>query len=210
MANKKLDKLKLEPLKVTCISTDCNNGLHCFKSSGKGVSKSSANSKTKTAPKAGSCRQCGATLVDWNRIHKMEVADAPYTFQSLKFELIRHHFWHIDIDEKAVNYARRKGISGLHEAVRNRLRHSVGSANNIYDGRQTPMEGSGNPIHYAQHATASCCRKCMEYWHNMPRSQDLTEEQIEYLAELAMMYLVERLPDLTEDGEHVPPIRRAR
>ena len=69
------------------------------------------------------------------------------------------------------------------------------------------MEGSGNPIHYAQHATASCCRKCMEYWHGIPQTQTLTDEQIEYFVELAMMYLKDRLPDLTYGGEHVPPAR---
>ncbi len=36
------------------------------------------------------------------------------------------------------------------------------------DGRQTPREG--NTIFYAQHATASCCRTCIEYWHGIPKN----------------------------------------
>lgn len=208
MAKKRLEALKLEPLKVTCTSTDCKQGLHCFKASGR--AKTGSKSEPTKAPEAGACRECGAKLVDWSRVHKKDSTDAAYTFQALRFELIRHHFWHVEIDEKAVRYARRKGISGLQDAVRSRLRSSVGSANNSFDGRQTPMAGSGNPIHYAQHATASCCRKCMEYWHAIPKTEDLTDGQIEYLSELVMMYLVERLPGLTEDGEHVPSVRRTK
>ena len=191
-------KLTLEPLKVTCTSSDCDNDLHCFK----------ATRQMVVANEVGACRTCGAKLVDWNRVHRKDLADVPYTFEALKYEMIRHHFWHVDIDQKAVNYAKRKGISGLHSAVRAKLNSSIAMADNPYDGRQTPMEGSGNPIHYAQHATASCCRKCVEYWHDIPNGRELTDEEIDYLSELAMLFILERIPNLTQNGEHVPPIRR--
>jgi hypothetical protein len=196
----KLSKLGLEPLKITCTSSDCTNNLHCFR----------ATREMKAAKKTGQCRDCGAQLVDWSRIHKQDSHDAAYTFSALKFELIRHKFWHVEIDPKAINYAKRKGFSGLEPAVQSRIRKSVGSANPPRDGRQTPMEGSGNVIHYAQHATASCCRKCMEYWHGIPQRRSLTEDEISYLAELAMLYIRERLPNLTQDGEKVPPIRKPK
>lgn len=201
MANSpKVKRLSLEPLNVTCTSSDCDNELHCF----------SATTKMKAANEVGACRACGAKLVDWNRVHKKDVADVQYTLEALKYEMIRHHFWHVDIDQKAVNYARRKGVSGLEIAIRSRLRKSVGIANNPYDGRQTPMEGSGNPIHYAQHATASCCRKCIDYWHGIPRNRALTDDEIEYFGEMAMLYILERIPNLTESGEHVPPMRQSK
>ncbi len=191
-----IGKMKLEPLKITCTSTDCDNGLHCFRASQKqGVTK------------VGACRECGAQLIDWSRVHKKDLTDAQYTFEALKYELIRHKFWHVPINSKAVNYAHRKGISGLERAVRSRLRTSVGVAKPFRDGTQTSMEDSPNPIHHAQHATASCCRKCIEYWHDIPRARPLTDEEIEYLAELVMLYLKERLPNLSDRG--VPPIRRA-
>ena len=47
------------------------------------------------------------------------------------------------------------------------------------DGRQTPMRG--HPICIAQHATATCCRLCLEKWHRIPLGQSLTGEQIEYV-----------------------------
>lgn len=191
-------KLTLEPLKVTCTSSDCDNDLHCFR----------ATKQMVVADEVGACRACGAELIDWQRVHEQDLMDVGYTFDAIKYEMIRHHFWHVEIDQKAVNYARRKGVSGLHSAVRARLRSSVSMADNPYDGRQTPMEGSGNPIHYAQHATASCCRKCIEYWHAIPTGRELMDEEIDYLADLIMLFIEERVPNLTQNGEHVPPIRR--
>ena len=196
----KVANLVLEPLKITCTSSDCNNNLHCF----------SATRKMKAMNEVGACRACGAMLVDWNRLHENNLADVKYTFDALKYEMIRHHFWHVDIDLKAVNYARRKGVSGIETAIRSRLRKSVGIADNPYDGRQTPMEGSGNPIHYAQHATASCCRKCMNYWYGIPQKRRLTIDEIEYFGELALVYILERIPGLTHDGEHIPPAGQGR
>lgn len=187
----------LEPLKVTCTSSDCTNNLHCFRATKQMAAKN----------EVGACRACGEELIDWKRLHNKDLTDAQYTVNALKYELIRHHFWHVDIDVKAVNYAKRKGLTGLRSAILARLRTSVAMADNPYDGRQTPMEGSGNPIHYAQHATASCCRQCIEYWHDIPRGRELTEEELDYLAELAFLYTQERIPGLTLNGEHVPPIR---
>ena len=187
-------KLKLEPLKITCTSSDCDNGLHCFK----------ATRQMKASNETGACRTCGAQLVDWSRVHQNDVGDVENTFEALRLELIRHHFWHVPIDEKAVLHARRKGFLKLRSAARSRIRSSVGPANLPFDGRQTPMAGSGNVIHYAQHATASCCRKCIEYWHNIPQKRALTEEEVEYLAQLVMLYIEDRLPQLTDEGEYIP------
>ena len=180
------------------MSSDCDNDLHCFK----------ATRAMKDADEVGRCRSCGINLVDWERVHQQDLTDVQYTFEALKHEMIRHHFWHVEIDQKAINYARRKGISGLEKAIWPRIRNSVGSGHNPYDGRQTPMEGSGNPIHYGQHATASCCRKCMEYWHGIPLRSNLTDDQIDYLSELVVLYIKDRLPDLEHEGVYVPPIRR--
>lgn len=188
----------LKPLKITCTSTDCGNGLHCFLQT----------EKMKRENKAGACRACGTRLVDWERLQENDIADVGYTFTALKHELIRHHFWHVEIDDKAVAHARRKGRIGLKEAVFHRIGKSIGPAQPSFDGRQTPREGSGNSIFYGQHATASCCRKCVEEWHGIPMGRELTEQEINYLSQLVMLYLEERLPQLTEEGEHIPPSKR--
>jgi len=186
---------KLEPLDIKCTDTDCEKGLHCFRSTKKMIERNTA----------GRCRDCGADLIDWSRIHKCDPFDAMYTVQALEYELIRHHFWHVSLDERAINYARRKGRLKLRPAIENRIRKSVG-VQTAFDGRQTPKQG--NPIFYAQHATATCCRKCIEEWHGIPQQQPLTEEQVEYMTDLCMNYLEQRLPRLTEFGEKVPTLTK--
>jgi hypothetical protein len=44
----------------------------------------------------------------------------------------------------------------------------------------------------------------LEYWHNIPLGRELTEPEIGYLTDLVMLYVEERLPILTENGEKVP------
>src|SRR5262245_35021556 len=99
--------MKLEPLKITCTSSDCKNDLHCFKST----------QKMRKENKEGQCRTCGTELIDWERLHQRSFEDIENTFESLKTEMIRHHFWHVEIDQKAINHAKRKGKKGLEIAT---------------------------------------------------------------------------------------------
>ncbi|AGN84265.1 MULTISPECIES: DUF4186 domain-containing protein [Enterobacteriaceae] len=56
------------------------------------------------------------------------------------------------------------------------------------DGKQTPMRG--HPVFIAQHATATCCRGCLEKWHNIPHGQALTESQQHYIVAVIYQWLV--------------------
>jgi hypothetical protein len=55
------------------------------------------------------------------------------------------------------------------------------------DGRQTPMRG--HPIFIAQHATATCCRGCLEKWHHIPQGRMLTEAEIAYVLNVLSRWL---------------------
>lgn len=189
-------QLLLQPLDISCTSTDCENGLHCFRQ------KRRLNGHTV----AGKCRTCGAELVDWTRVHQRGIGDAKHTFEQLRREHFRHHYWHCAIDQRAINHARRMGRRRLFANIRKRLQSAIGSAHHPRQGRQTPLEG--NLIYYAQHATASCCRPCAEYWHGIPNDRALNEEELDYLCYLAELYIIERVADLAESGRPVPPIRR--
>ena len=189
-------KKEKKPLGITCTSSDCENGLHCFRQ---------AKKRGEEHVAGGRCRDCGADLVNWSRLHKRSFQDVEYTFRSLKYELIRHHFWHQEIDIRALNYARRKGLNGLAAAAEKRVRRCLSPADPAFDGRQTGK--SGNPLFYAQHACAVCCRKCMEYWHGIQQHRPLSEEEVQYSKELMMLFIRERLPKLLADGEYVPPVR---
>lgn len=189
------DFKKPEPLKVKCTDSDCDNDLHCFKTHRK-----------MPAADHGKCRACGVDLVDWDRVHKRDPGDAKYTFEALQHELIRHFAFHKSIDEKAMRHARRKGRVALLDAARTRLEKYIAPANPVRDGRQTPFDG--NAIFYAQHATASCCRTCLEYWHAIPKGRPLTGAEVDYCLELIELFLQQRMPQLADDPEKVPPLRK--
>ncbi len=50
------------------------------------------------------------------------------------------------------------------------------------DGRQTPMRG--HPVFVAQHATATCCRGCLEKWHRISKGSGLSREEQAYVVEV--------------------------
>ncbi len=85
----------------------------------------------------------------------------------MKNELIRHVYWHTEIDPEAIEKAQQKGKAKLAERARTILKQRIGKAQNFREGQQTPMMGA-EIVNYAQHATATCCRRCLEYWHNIP------------------------------------------
>src|SRR5262249_9349631 len=154
----------------------------------------------------GRCRSCGIKVVDWARVHKRDLADADYTVEMLKLELWRNWYWCRQLDQWALNRARRRGRAGLRIEADKVVRKLLAPGNPPFDNRQTKREG--NVICYAQHATGTCCRKCLAYWHGIEKGQDLTEEQIAYVLDWIQIYIGQRLPDLPEDGVKVPPIRK--
>lgn len=192
------ERKELSPLDIRCTRSECESDLHCFK-----------KTRKMTPDQIGQCRSCGAQLVDWERVQQRDIADAAFTFAALKSEWIRHHFWHKEIEEGAELHARRKGRTRLRATAEKQLRRAVGSAQPFRDGQQTTMKG-GNIIHYAQHALACCCRTCLEYWHGIPKGTELTHEQLDYFTDLVMMYVDDRMPALTTDGEKIPPRRKQR
>ena len=47
----------------------------------------------------------------------------------------------------------------------------------------------GHPVFIAQHATATCCRGCIEKWHKFKKGVELTPEQQNYLVEVIMEWI---------------------
>jgi hypothetical protein len=188
----------LKPLKLTCTQSDCDNDLHCF-----------LQKTQKHGPRGGPCRSCGKDLVDFSRVQARDPKDVEHTIEALSHEWIRHEFWHRPFDLRSMNHARRKGMRIIRtEYAAKRIRQAVGKARHPREGRQTPYEG--NVVSYAQHAVAACCRRCIEYWHGIPMGTPLSDEHVDFLAQLVILYLGRRLPALNEDPVKVPPIRKAK
>ena len=83
---------------------------------------------------------------------------------------------------KEAAYLKQKGIGTILEHARDFISKRLAQANPVNDGRQTPMRN--HPVFIAQHATGTCCRKCLEKWHHISKDKPLTEEQIDYILQV--------------------------
>ncbi|WP_318200165.1 DUF4186 domain-containing protein [Streptomyces sp. SCL15-4] len=61
------------------------------------------------------------------------------------------------------------------------------------DGRQTPYRG--HPVFVAQHATATCCRSCLERWHGIPKGRELTRVEHVYVVEVICRWIARETAD---------------
>lgn len=182
-------------LRITCTSTDCDNPddpTHCFKP------------KRGQPGPPGTCRECGAELIDWDRVHERNLADVANTFSALENETFRRHMLHVDVPERVRELGLARGVDVLRARTEKAVRSALAKprSKNAWDGRQTPRETSESARiqHYAQHATATCCRQCIEYWHDIPANDELTDDQLRYCVDLAWEYVERRLGPF-EDGD---------
>jgi len=176
-------------------NNDCASGLHTYHSSRK------LNPEGHLV-----CKHCGADNIDWSRLHRRDLADSEYTFAQLATDRLRLEWWTREIDGVARKHALKKGLQKLEQATTNRLTRSVGGADPPFDGRQTPK--AGNAIFYAQHALACCCRKCIQYWHGIPRGESLDSDALIYFTQLVMKFISLRIPEISDDsaGDHTSPM----
>jgi hypothetical protein len=86
-----------------------------------------------------------------------------------------------------VEYFRQKGLAKILEHARDFISTRLADANPANDGRQTPMKN--HPVFIAQHATATCCRGCLQKWHGIPKGGPLIQEQIDYIVEVIARWL---------------------
>ena len=84
-------------------------------------------------------------------------------------------------------YLEEKGEEVIRRHAGDFVRQKLAPAEPLHDGRQTPM--SGHPVFKAMHATACCCRGCLEKWYHVPQHRELTEEEQEAVVKLLMAWI---------------------
>jgi hypothetical protein len=67
------------------------------------------------------------------------------------------------------------------------------------DGKQTPYRG--HPVFVAQHATATCCRTCLERWHGIEKGRELTDDEQAYAVDVICRWIE---TDLAASGRRAP------
>jgi predicted Fe-S protein YdhL (DUF1289 family) len=85
-------------------------------------------------------------------------------------------------------YLRDKGLEVVMEHAADFIAQRLAPAAPRNDGRQTPMRG--HPVFVAQHATACCCRGCLEKWHAIARGHELSEQERQHVLQALRRWLL--------------------
>ena len=105
-------------------------------------------------------------------------------FAALEKSTFRRRF---RLSPKELAYAREHGLEGTLDHARTFIRERLAPASIPNDGKQTPMRN--HPVFVAQHATATCCRGCLEKWHHLPRGRALGEAEQDHVIAVIARWL---------------------
>ena len=91
------------------------------------------------------------------------------------------------LTKKEQLYLEEKGMDVMRKHAGDFVRQKLAPADPVNDGKQTPMHG--HPVFKAMHATACCCRECLNKWYRVPLHQELTESQQQRIVNLLMAWI---------------------
>ncbi len=88
-------------------------------------------------------------------------------------------------------YIKEKGLSTIRKHTVDFITARIASRFPKNYGKQTPMKG--HPVFVVQHATATCCRGCIQKWHGIEKRNALTHEKIKFVTDLVMTWIEEQI-----------------
>ena len=91
------------------------------------------------------------------------------------------------LKEKDKEYVKNKGLKLIERHAYELLEARLAPAVIPNDGKQTPMRGY--PVFIAEHATATCCRGCLQKWYYIPKGRELTHEELDYIVSIIMAWI---------------------
>lgn len=98
---------------------------------------------------------------------------------------------------KELDYLQSKGLPAILDHAADFVTRRLAPAHLPNDGKQTPFRG--HPVFVAQHATACCCRGCLEKWHRLPKGRALTEAEQAYIVRVLERWLVTEMERIGQD-----------
>jgi len=95
------------------------------------------------------------------------------------------------LNQKERDYIASKGLETIKEHAFQLINSRIAPDFPKNDGKQTPMRG--HPAFIAQHATATCCRGCIQKWHGIEKGRALREAEVDYIVALIMGWIGQQL-----------------
>ncbi|MCS3423020.1 putative Fe-S protein YdhL (DUF1289 family) [Rahnella sp. BIGb0603] len=105
-------------------------------------------------------------------------------FQRLASSPFRQRF---HLGPKEYEYCMSHGPDTVAQHAADFISRRLAPAEPQADGRQTPMRG--HPVFIAQHATATCCRGCLEKWHRIAAHAEMTQTQQDYTVAVILHWI---------------------
>jgi hypothetical protein len=88
-------------------------------------------------------------------------------------------------------YVKEKGIETIRSHAADFINKRIAPAYIPNDGKQTPYKN--HPVFIAQHATATCCRGCINKWHGFSKDIELDGRQKEYIVDLIIFWIKDQM-----------------
>lgn len=95
------------------------------------------------------------------------------------------------LSPKDREYIAKKGLAAIEKDAAYFIETRLAPAHPKNDGKQTPMRG--HPVFVAQHATACCCRGCLQKWYKVPKNKKLSLVQQQKIVNLLMAWIEKEL-----------------
>ena len=112
------------------------------------------------------------------------MGDFEELFEKLSRSKFRSSF---KLEPAEIEYINKKGLQTIERHASDFIVKRLAPAEPKNDGRQTPMRG--HPVFTAQHATATCCRKCLYKWHKIPWKKPLSRNEIDYIVSVIIKWI---------------------
>ena len=109
-------------------------------------------------------------------------------FKKLSRSAFRSRF---KLTPKDIEYINKKGLDTIKLHAEDFIAKRIAPDYIPNDGKQTPMRG--HPVFIAQHATAVCCRGCLEKWHHISKNTKLSASEQEYIVSVIMEWIVRQM-----------------
>jgi len=114
--------------------------------------------------------------------------DLADVFRALSESAFRRSF---SLGPRERSYLETKGMPVILEHAGDFVLRRLAPSEPVNDGKQTPFRG--HPVFVAQHATATCCRSCLEKWHAVPAGRELSEAERAHVVAAIEMWLLDQL-----------------
>ena len=104
-------------------------------------------------------------------------------------------------------YIAEKGLDAIRRHAADFIRTRLAPVQPSNDGRQTPMRG--HPVFKAQHATATCCRGCLEKWWKVPRGTDIPPARQARIVDFLMAWIEREIKNEKKETTNATKVQPA-